>query len=61
MILFVIVSMPVAAKADEDADITADPASMNGCKIGVLDSAMYDVLNRYLEDNNVTAEVITYV
>ena len=47
-------------KYDEDADITADPASMNGCKIGVLDSAMYDVLNRYLEDNNVTAEVITY-
>ena len=47
-------------KNDKDEDITADPATMNGCKIGVLDSAMVDVLNKYLEDNHVTAEVITY-
>ena len=47
-------------KYDEDLDITADPATMNGCKIGVLDSAMVDVLNQYLEEHEVTAEVVTY-
>ena len=47
-------------KQDEAADITADPATLNGKKIGVLDSAMVSVLNRYLEDNGVTAEVIAY-
>ena len=39
---------------------TADPATLNGCKIGVLDSAMVSVLNQYLEDNHVTAKVVTY-
>ena len=47
-------------KYDEDTDITADPDTLNGKKIGVLDSAMVDVLNQYLEDNNVNAEIVKY-
>ena len=47
-------------KHDTDEKITADPATMNGCRIGVLDSAMVSVLDQYLKDNNVTAEVIAY-
>ena len=47
-------------KHDDDVLISADPATMNGCRIGVLDSAMVGVLNRYLEDHHVTAEVIPY-
>ncbi len=47
-------------KHDSDPGITADPATMNGCRIGVLDSAMVSVLNQYLADNNVKAEVVTY-
>jgi signal transduction histidine kinase/CheY-like chemotaxis protein len=47
-------------KHDDEGNITADPATMNGCSIGVLDSAMVGVLNRYLDDHHVTAEVIPY-
>ena len=47
-------------KHDADTKITADPSTMNGCTVGVLDSAMVSVLNRYLEDNHVTAKVVTY-
>ena len=47
-------------KHDTDIDITADPSSMNGCRIGVLDSAMVSVLNQYLENHNVSAEVVPY-
>ena len=47
-------------KYEEDTNITADPSTLNGCKIGVLDSAMFDVLNKYLDENHVTAEVIKY-
>ena len=47
-------------KYDENADITADPATLNGRRIGVLDCAMVGVLEKYLEDNHVTADVVTY-
>ena len=47
-------------KHDKDLNISADPATLNGCRIGVLDSAMVSVLNQYLEDHHVTAEVVTY-
>ncbi len=47
-------------KYDEDSSITADSASLSGRSIGVLDSAMVGVLNRYLEENGVTANVVTY-
>ena len=45
---------------DVDANITADPATLNGHRIGVLDSAMVSVLNQYLEDHHVTAEVVVF-
>jgi ABC-type amino acid transport substrate-binding protein len=47
-------------KHDEDSGITADPTTLNKCKIGVLDSAMVGTLNQYLEDNHIKAEVVTY-
>ncbi len=47
-------------KHEEDSGVSADPATLNRRKIGVLDSAMVGVLNQYLEDNHVTAEVIPY-
>ncbi len=47
-------------KQNDKEEITADPATLNGCRIGVLDSAMVDVLNRYLEEHRVKAEVVTY-
>ncbi|MBQ3664460.1 MAG: response regulator [Clostridia bacterium] len=47
-------------KHDNNADITADPATLNGKQIGVLDSAIVNTLNRYLENHHVTANVIPY-
>ena len=47
-------------KQDTATDITPDPHTLNGKRIGVLDSAMLTVLNRYLEDHNVTAQVTAY-
>ena len=41
-------------------EITADPATLNGRKIGVLDSAMVSVLNEYLTEHQVEAEVIPF-
>ena len=45
---------------DTDVDITADPATLAGRRIGVLDSAMVGVLDSYLADQGVKAEVVTY-
>ncbi len=47
-------------KHGENADITADPATLNGCRIGVLESAMVSVLEQYLADHHVKAEVIEF-
>ena len=47
-------------KHDEDVRITADPATLDGCRIGVLDSAMVGVLDKYLDDHHVTAKVVAY-
>ncbi len=47
-------------KHEADESISADPATLNGCKIGVLDSAMVGVLEQYLDVNHVTAKVVTY-
>ena len=41
-------------------DITANTSTLNGRVIGVLDSAMVDVLNQFLEKNHITAEVKTF-
>ena len=43
-------------KHDTDEDTTIDPNSLNGKKIGVLDSAISDALNRYLDNQQITAE-----
>ena len=43
-----------------DKDVTSDPNTLNGKKIGVLDSAMVDVLNKYLSDHKVDAVVEKY-
>ena len=47
-------------KHESDVAVTADPATLNGRRIGVLESAMVGVLEQYLKDNHVKAEVITY-
>lgn len=47
-------------KHDVDHQITENPASLNGCAIGVLDSAMVNVLNQYLDNNGIRATVVTY-
>lgn len=41
-------------------DITTNPETLNAKTIGVLDSAMVEALNRYLDNNRVTASVKTY-
>ena len=45
---------------DTDTDLTSDPASLNGRKIGVLDSAMADVLKQYLQNHDVQAELVLF-
>ncbi len=47
-------------KHDSDEDITVLPATLNGKRIGVLDSAMASVLQAYLEDQAVRAEVVLF-
>ena len=47
-------------KHDTDTDITADPATFAGHKIGVLDSAVADELRRYLDAHAAQAVVVPY-
>lgn len=47
-------------KHDFDKDITIDPRSFNGKTIGVLDSAIYDILNNYISNHRINAKIITY-
>ena len=47
-------------KHDEDVNITPDPATLNGCRFGVLDSAMVSALDQYLNEHSVNAEVIAF-
>ena len=47
-------------KHDTERDITADPATLNGKRIGVLDSAMVGALNTYLQEHGIVAEVVTF-
>ena len=47
-------------KHDVDTDITLDISSLNGRKIGVLDSAMVEVLQKFLDDHSIKAEVIKF-
>ncbi len=47
-------------KHDGDTGITADTHTLNGCKIGVLNSVVHDVLLKYLEEHDVEAQVMVY-
>ena len=45
---------------DREKKISADPATLTGKRIGVLESAVVDALEFYLEEHEVEAEVVTY-
>ena len=47
-------------KHDTDADITADLSTLNGRRVGVLDSAMVGVLEQFLSDHGIRAEVAVF-
>ena len=47
-------------KYSDDDSITTDLETLNGKRIAVLDSAMVDVLKKYLEDNDVDAKIVTF-
>ncbi len=47
-------------KHDADTDITLDYSTLNGKKIGVLDSAMVQVLQNFLQEHSIQAEVVKY-
>ena len=47
-------------KHDVDADITLDMTTLNGRKIGVLDSAMVEVLQSFLNEHSIQAEVVKF-
>ena len=47
-------------KHDADDGITIDPATLNGRRIGVLDSAMAAVLQEYLDLRGVQAELVLF-
>ncbi|MBQ7487943.1 MAG: response regulator [Clostridia bacterium] len=45
---------------DTDEDITAVPSTLSGKRIGVLESAMVQVLENFLKAHDVTAEVVLF-
>ncbi len=47
-------------KHDSDSDITLDISTLNGSKIGVLDSAMVDVLETFLKEHSIQAEIVKF-
>ena len=47
-------------KHRDDSGITSDPKTLEGKNIGVLDSALADVLNKYLAKQHVAAKVTKY-
>ncbi len=47
-------------KHASDEDVTSDTATLSGKKIGVLKSAIADVLMTYILDHNIKAEVLTF-
>ena len=47
-------------KHDTDDEITADPASWEGKQIGVLDSAMVEALQKYLDEHHAQAEIVPF-
>ncbi len=47
-------------KHDDDKSISFSPSSVSGKRIGVLKSAIVDILENYLSENSINAEVITF-
>lgn len=47
-------------KHDSDDKITSDTSTLNGVKIGVLESALEGVLRNFLKTHNINAEVKTF-
>ena len=47
-------------KHDSDSDITLNMSTLNGRKIGVLDSAMVQVLEKFLQEHSINAEIVKY-
>ena len=45
---------------DSDEDITVDPSTLNGKRIGVLDSAMSGVLQAFLDEHAIQADVVLF-
>lgn len=47
-------------KRSSDDQITSDPATINGKRVGVLKGAQTRALSRYLTANNITAQVVEF-
>jgi len=47
-------------KHETDTDITAQPSTLSGKRIGVLDSAIVGVLENYLDSHGITAKVVSF-
>lgn len=47
-------------KHGQDTEINSDPVTLTGKKIGVMESAIVDTLNEFLDSHDVKAEVITF-
>ena len=47
-------------KREDDTEITTDPATLEGERIGVMQSAIVETLNQFLDSHNVAAEVIPF-
>ncbi len=47
-------------KHSQDDAVTEDPATLNGMRIGVLDSALRQALETFLSDHKIIAQVIPY-
>ncbi len=45
---------------DSDVALTAEASTLQGCRIGVLQGAMVDALQGYLDERHVQAEVVTF-
>ena len=47
-------------KHTDDESVITTPQALNNRSIGVLDSAITDVLKKYLDENHVRADIVTY-
>ena len=47
-------------KHDDDSSISFSPASVSGKRIGVLESAIADILENYLIENSIDAQIVTF-